>query len=118
MTAYDYSKPEATAQRLIARFGRAGAIRRTADSGDAWNPTQSATDYDCTLVVTDYSLYERASGLIGATDRKVLVSTDGVSISPTSADKLVIGSNVYEIKRVDPLEPGDTVVLWTMQVTF
>ena len=118
MAAFDYSRAKATAERLIARYGKAGAIRRTASSGDAWNPTQTDTDHDCTLVVLDYSLRERESTLIGATDRRVLISTDGLTITPTNADKLVIGSTVHEIVRIMPLEPGPTIVLWEAQCVF
>lgn len=118
MSAFDYSRPKATAERLISRFGKAGAIRRMEASGDPWNPALMPVDYDCTLVVTDYTLRERESTLIGAKDRKVLISTEGVTITPTNADKLRLGGVDYEIVRVMPLEPGDTVILWEMQVTF
>ena len=118
MAAFDYARSKAAAERLIARFGKAGAIRRTTSTGDAWSPTQTTTDYDCTLVVTDYTLRERESTLIGATDRKVLISTDGLTITPTNKDRLVLDGKPYEIVRIMPLEPGETVLLWEAQVTF
>ena len=124
MAVFDYTRPKATAERLLARFGQIGAIRRVAVSDDNDTPwdgsddTVTTTDYACTLVVTEYSLRERESSLIGATDRKVLISTSGVSITPAVSDKLVIEGAAYPIVRIDPLSPGGTVILWAAQVTF
>lgn len=113
--AYNYASSQATADRLIAHFGQAGVIRRTTSTGDAWNPTQTSTDYDCTLVVLDYSTTEKNGTLIQAKDRKVLIATDGLTIEPTDADKLVIGSAVYSIVSVKPLSPAETVILYEVQ---
>lgn len=118
MAAFDYSRAKATAERLIARFGKSGSIRRRTSTGDEWDPTRTLTDYDATLVVIDYSLSERSGTLIGATDRKVLISTAGLTITPTNADKLVVDGDEHEIVRIVPLEPGATVVMWEAQVTF
>lgn len=130
MTGFNYAKSRATAARLIKKFGQAGTIRRTTmTGGDPWNPTPETNDYPCTLVVTEYTLKERESSLIGTSDKKVLISTEGVSIpaydndpasanAPTERDQIVIKGRAHEVVRVDPLEPGDTVVLWTCQVAF
>ncbi|BAQ18315.1 hypothetical protein [Methyloceanibacter caenitepidi] len=121
MATFDYAKSEATAQRLIAKFGQAGAIRRVTgsnDPGTPWDPsddTETTTDYDCTLVVLEYGKMEVDGTLILATDRKVLVSTAGMTVEPLVSDKLVIGSDVYEIVTVKPLNPGGTVLLWEVQ---
>lgn len=116
--AFDYARSKATAERLIKRFGKSGAIRRMETSGEPWNPDLVPADYDCTLVVTDYTLRERESSMIGAKDRRVLISTEGLTITPTNSDKLRLGGVDYEIVDIWPLEPGDTVVLWEAQCTF
>lgn len=124
MTAFDYSRSVATAKRLIARFGKAGAIRRTSytdSAGTPWDTSDdvvNVTDHTVTLVVTDYALRERDNTLIGATDRRVLISTDGLAITPTSADLVVVDGAAHEIVRISPLQPGSTVILWEAQVTF
>lgn len=127
MAGFNYAKSQATAARLIKKFGQTGAIRRTTmTGGDPWNPTPETNDYPCTLVVTEYTLKERESSLVEQNDRKVLISTEGVSIpalpdnpasadAPTVADRLVIGGNVLSIIHVEPLNPGGTVVMWTAQ---
>lgn len=98
------------------------AIRRTVVTGGyPWDPgsgIDTVTDHACTLVVTEYSLHERASTMIGATDRKVLVAAEGLKITPTAADLLVIGETAYEIKRLDPLAPAGVVVMYQAQCVF
>lgn len=130
--AFDYARSRATAARLIARFGQAGSIRRTIVAGgnpaDPSSGSETVTEAACTLVVTDYSLRERESTLIGASDKRVLVAVpvvlpaypdDNASEDrPTPRDRIVIGSAVHEIVRVDPLSPAGLVVLWECQVTF
>ncbi|MCT7376811.1 hypothetical protein [Chelativorans salis] len=77
----------------------------------------------------EYSAFERQGSSIGATDKRVLISTEGVTIpaygddpdsanAPTERDQSVVGGTAHEIVRVDPLDPGGTVVMWTAQVTF
>lgn len=133
MTGFDYGRSRAAADRLIARFGQSGAIRRTTTTGgDPFDPGGGETtvmDYPCTLVVTDFSLRERESTLVGATDKKVLIATDGIVIpalpnqpnsenAPVASDQVVVQNRAHEIVRIDPLSPGGTVVLWQAQVTF
>lgn len=119
MAKFDYARSRATAERLIKRFGQQGAIRRTTmTGGDPWNPTPETNDYNCTLVVIEYSLRERESSLIGATDKKVLISPEGLTIEPTASDQVVVGGKPHEIVRVDPLDPGGTVVMWDAQTRF
>lgn len=113
--AFNYASSQATAERLIESFGQSASIRRVALSGDSWAPTQTNTDHACTVVVLDYSHAERAGTSVQSKDRKVLVSTDGLSIEPTPADKFILGAVVYEIVTVKPLNPGGTVVLYELQ---
>lgn len=121
MTAFDYARSRATAERLIARFGRAVTVRRKAVSGatEAWNPstgTVTTTDYPATAVITEYAAREIDGTLIRREDRRVQLSTEGLNITPTTADALIVGSDVLAIVNVAPLEPGGTVVLYELQV--
>ena len=116
--AFDYAASQATAARLIANFGQAGSIRRVTNTGDAYSPTQATADTAVTCVVTDYAHRERDGTYIQARDRKVYVSALDLAITPTPADKFVLGAMVYDIVSVGPLEPGGTVVLFELQVRF
>lgn len=117
MSTFDYTRSRAAADRLIARFGQAGAVRRSgAPSGDPWNPVPGEpTDHTCTLVVLDYTSMEIDGTLIRATDRKVLVAAGGLAVEPSAADRIVIAGTALEIVRVAPLAPGGTVVLHEIQ---
>lgn len=96
----------------LARFGQSAAIRRaTVVSGDPWNPGQHLDDYPCTLAVLKYATREIDGSLILATDQKVYVSVEALSLpalpdkpesenAPDVADKLVIDGRVLEIVNV------------------
>lgn len=118
MTAYDYSRLQATALRLIDRFGRSVTLSRTAlGSGPAHKPgTGSTSTYSCRAVFQDYSNFERDGTLILAGDRKVLVAAKGLSIEPQPGDKLIDGLDTYTVVRPSPIAPGATPLLYTLQV--
>jgi hypothetical protein len=120
MTTFNYTRSRATADRLITRFGQAGAIRRnTAGDGDPWEPGAGTdTDHSVQLAVIDYTSRDRDGTLIQQSDRRVLISAQGLAITPTSGDQVVIGGQAYAIIDVKPLEPGGTVVMYEAQVRF
>ena len=113
--AFDYARAQATAARLIANFGQtASLIQRTA-TGPSYDPTIVETSHNCTLVVLDYEQSKIDGTLIKATDRRVFLSTEGLTVSPDTQDKLTIGGTVYSIVAIMPLSPAGTVVLWEIQ---
>lgn len=119
MTSFDYTATRATAERLLERFGRSVSLRRTTVSGgDAWNPgggTATTVNHAATAVVTEYDAREIDGTLIRREDRRVILSTEGLSVTPATSDKVVVGATVYAIVNVAPLEPGGTVVLYEIQ---
>jgi hypothetical protein len=115
---FDYTSVRDTADELLEEFGMAATIRRLANTGDPYDPTQTATDTACTVVVTDYAHSEKDGTRIQVKDRKVLVAAGSLAITPTPADRFVLGGISYEIVAVSPLEPGGTVVMYEMQVRF
>lgn len=119
MTAFDYTRARATADRLLTRFGRTATLRQTTVSGgDGWDPgsgTETVVDTSIICAVTDYAVAEVDGTLIQATDRRVFVSAQGVSVTPVPADVLIIGSGQLSIVNVRPLSPAGTTVLWEVQ---
>lgn len=117
MTAFDYSRSVATANRLIDRFGQTGYIvRRGSATGDEWNPTFAAdAEHACRLVETDYTAREIDGTLILASDKKLLVAVSGLTITPAPSDRVKVGGANYEIVSVMPLQPGGTVILYEIQ---
>lgn len=121
MSTFDYARSRDTADRLIARFGQAGTIRRTVvTGGNAYDPTSgtaTTTDHAATLVVTEFSNSEIDGTRVLATDKKVLVAAGGLAITPEPGDKVVeADGTIYDIvPPVMPLKPAGTVVMYQVQ---
>lgn len=116
MAGFDYDKSRATAERLIAKFGQQGSLRRIVNSGPGYDPIQAGEDFACMLVDLDHSQAHVGDTLIERGDRMVYLSTAGLSITPTLADRLLIGGVEHAIVDIQPLSPGGTVVFWQLQV--
>lgn len=116
MAKFDYARIRATAERLIARFGQTGALRRTVSDTDPFNPTQTTTDYPCTFAVLDYALKDIDGTLIKQTDQMAYLSTAGLTIAPTTTDRLIVGGAALTVVNVQPLSPAGTVLLYQLQV--
>ncbi|MGY5775598.1 hypothetical protein [Rhizobium sp. LEGMi135b] len=116
MAAFDYERTRATAARLIAKFGQKGTLRRITNTGPDYDPAQTGEDFDCSLVDLDQSQAHVADTLIQRGDRMVYLSTEALSITPTLADRLLIGGTEHSIVDIQPLSPGGAVVFWQLQV--
>lgn len=117
MTAFDYAKSKATADRLLARFGQTGTIQRPTAAGAAYNPTPGAPGtHACTFAVLDYTDREVDGERVKRTDKKVLLAKASLAIEPGTSDKLVIGGVAHNIEAVKPLSPAGTVVMYELQV--
>lgn len=118
MATFNYADMrDNTAAPLLAEFGQSATLRKvTAGSGPSRNPgAATPTDYPCTLVVDTYRNFERDGTRIKAGDKKVLLSTQDLTVEPTAADQLIIEGKVHSIVDVQPLSPGGTVLMWTLQ---
>lgn len=117
MTSFDYSRSQQTATRLIDRFGSAATLKRPNSSGPAYAPVEGTpTSYAVTVVVNDYRNAEIDGTRVQSGDKKVTIAKGSLAIEPTTSDTLVIGGVDHAIVEVRPLNPGGTVVLWTLQV--
>lgn len=115
MTKFDYTKSRATAEKLIAKFGQTGTLRRETASSTAYDPTITTNDYTVTLVDLDYDETQLSGTLITRGDRLVYLSTIGLAIVPANGDKILIGGVEHAILDVKPLQPSGTIVLWELQ---
>jgi hypothetical protein len=68
------------------------------------------------VVELDYDLRERESSLIQQGDKKLLMAVGNLTVTPSSGDKVTVGANTHDIINVSPLQPGDTVILYELQV--
>jgi hypothetical protein len=114
MARFDYAKAEALAKRLIERFGQTVTQHVIANTGDAWNPTQTELDPAPTLTaaVLNYRTREIDGTLIKASDKKVVFSTEAMTVALDVAHKVTIGGTKYSVLDVRELNPGGAVVYY------
>lgn len=108
-----YNRMQATAERLIARYGYASQLERDgAPTGPPHNPQPGPpTQHDCKVVELEYSLTDRDTTLVLKGDKLGLIST-AIDVAPAMGDRLALGGNVYHFVDVQPLSPGGQVLLY------
>lgn len=114
MTTFNYARSRSTAERLIAKFGMPGFIRRQTNTGPAYDPVVINTDYPCTLVVLEYEDSKIDGTLIRRTDKLIYLSTQGLSITPGEADSIIAGE-IFAIVNIKPLSPAGINIFWEIQ---
>jgi hypothetical protein len=102
VTTVDYSRPAATALRLLARFGAAVTLSTTVAAATTSRRTVNAVFVDRVRHTLDTSGVE-----IG--DWRVLLEA---AAAPRETDRLVRGAEAFVVVRVEPIQPGATVVAW------
>jgi hypothetical protein len=115
--SFNYPRAQASALRLIDKFGQAGSIvRDVPGSGPEWDPGEPVpTSFPCTMAVLKFDNKDIDGTLIKATDKKVYIATKEISVVPTTTDKLMIGDYPHTIVRVIPLNPAGTSVYFEVQ---
>lgn len=116
MATFDYAQSILDANELIAEFGATVTLRRSTNTGPAWDPQVSNVDHSAVMAVVAYSDNAIDGTNIRATDRQGLMSVGSLIIEPTIADKVIVDGKEMEIVNVDPLDPAGTVVMWTLQL--
>jgi len=122
MATFDYSGMLATANSLIARFGRNITIRTKVESGDAWNPSVSwneSTANAVNLPVGSSGGFrldirdDDGNNLIQANDRIFLIES---SATIDTSSRVLDGGNEYQVVQISHVNPGDTLLLYRVIV--
>ncbi len=115
---FDYGRAEKTAQRLLARFGRgAMLIQLGPNTGTEADPVfDSPVEVPCTVVELQFSLRDREGSLVGAADRRLLVSTEGLDSGLGREGKIELDGHKHTILRIDPLSPGGKILMFEVQI--
>jgi len=111
---FDYASiRDNVAEPQIANFGQAATLSQPgATTGDDWDPTPGTpTTYSVKVLKTSFSFSDRTGTLVREDDFKFIMSTDN-DPAPDLKGTLTIGSNVYQVYKLEPLKPGAIVVLW------
>lgn len=119
--AFDYIESRADADELIEEFGTVVSIRRTTNSGPAWEPTQATADYATFGARIAFTWKQLQGGNVLATDQRWLLAAGplvALGVEPAAADQLVVsGVVVGTIAPLDPLKPADVAVLFDCKVS-
>lgn len=113
MSKFDYSRPAATAKRLLDRFGQAGELSRSVETGEydpLTGPVLSVTTSSCIVALLEFDnrQIDGESILIG--DRRALIALD-VNLEPMAGDSLTVGVEVLRVVKNRPVAPAGVVVL-------
>lgn len=110
--AVNYVSLEATARRLIKENGRAMVVRELIKSGPAHNPVITPNDKAALGVMTEFDANERDDSFTNE-DIKVLLAAN---IEVTKTMKLVDEGLEYTIVNARKVKPGNTTVIYILQV--
>ncbi|CAN7448800.1 hypothetical protein LJR235_002885 [Pararhizobium sp. LjRoot235] len=110
-----YSRLQATAKRLIEKYGQTGTGTRLVNAGTSYDPTQTPATFSCQLVVLDYEDSRVDGALIKRSDKMIYVSTAGLTSGLEQSDKIAVGTDEYSIVSLKPLNPAGTIVYWEVQ---
>lgn len=67
-------------------------------------------------VFTSYAAKDIDGELIHRSDKKLLIAAAGLSFMPNTEHSIRDGNDEYEIMQVDVVQPGDTPILYIVQV--
>lgn len=120
-----YADMAATSADLIAQFGQAVTVTRSVPgsydpaTGGVGSPT--VTTQDCLAVEDAYRAREIDGTLIRAGDKRLMLSpavvTGAAVTAPETTDTVTFADgSVWAIKAVEPLSPGGTALLYTLQL--
>lgn len=116
MTRFDYSRARATAERLIAKFGQAGVVKRITTPDPVYGGDPVETAYPATLVPMAYAARYVDGTVILSGDMQIYISAAGLVIEPTVGDVVTANGKDYAIVAGDPNKyDGITPVVFIVQ---
>ena len=106
---------------LLTKFGVSITLLRPEESGkrpfdyELQEFIGDSTDLEYTGigVITEYTFKEKDDTQIQEGDKKLIAS---LNVTPETTDKIKIGSDVYNIVNISVLSPGNTDLLYQLQV--
>lgn len=114
--AFDYDGLRDDVDDVLSDLGQPVVIQRIANTGKAWEPTQTAQGYPTKGVVGEYESREIDGVNVLRGDFKVLVAAGPLgSLVPMVTDKIVIGGRALSIVNVRITYPAGVAVLYEVQ---
>lgn len=129
MTTFDYSRPKATASRLIARFGQLCTIRRASDTpSDPQTPWSEFSPnppayFEVTAIEDMQDVRDMSGNLVGIKRRTLTV--DAAGVAPLKSDTIAVGVRIAdvdagtgfeEIVSVTPVAPAGVALMYEIEL--
>lgn len=116
-----YTDKRDLADRLIGDKGQAVSLRRTSQTGPAWDPTNSTADHATVAAKIEFTLKQMQGGNVLDTDERWLVAAGPLTAlgvtSISAPDSLVAADSVpRHIVIAKPVNPAGTVVMYDCHV--
>lgn len=117
---FDYSGLAATSVSQIADKGR--DVTLTYKSTNIYDPQtdtnaeDSSTTQTVRMLITNYNKREIDGTLIKNSDRQGLLANDSLTRAPAQGDTVTDGTEVLTVKNIEEIKPGDTVLLYKLQL--
>lgn len=101
------------ATEMIGENGRPATLVTIINGGDAWDPVQTSSDVDVTILQTAFNASDKNQWLIEAHDKAFLLDS---SATPIVGSTLVDSETNYRIVNIATIAPGETTILHKLQV--
>ena len=117
--SFNYAGLASTALKQIAKFGRSVTLRAvtagTFDTSTGTKTGASTADTVVKAVVTAYKDKQIDGEIIRHGDKMVMIAGSAVTTAPVTNDIVVDGGD-YKIVNIETIQPGDTVLIYKLQV--
>jgi hypothetical protein len=111
-----YARLQATAHRMIEKYGQQGTVTRFSAPDPIEGGEPQPFDYAATLVPMTYDQRYIDGTNITTADRQIYVSSVGLAIEPAPGDIVTAGGKTYHIIAGDPNNyDGVTNVVFIVQ---
>ena len=119
MATFDYAElRDVDVAEIITEFGVAATIQRWAkgvyDVAAGTHGVGTTTTPAITVVIEDFNEREIDGTRVKREDKKLLMG--GADTVPVMNDKIIIGTDKWEIVSITPIKPGNVVVLYEIHV--
>lgn len=120
-TGFNYVRSAMTAKRLIEKYGRLAKITVVTKPSNPDKPWQGSVPVEAEVTrkmcFLKYEQKDIDETLIRSGDQKVLLAANGLTLVPNLSGYLTDSDgSLWNIVKIKPLNPGDTMVLYTLQV--
>lgn len=118
--AFDYSNILAVSTTLIDDFGKTVTVRQERSDTDKTNPWEGKTDdvqtYATKAVFDKFIGLDIDGTIVKKDDLIAYISPDDEAFEIKIKDQIVAGSTTYKIMSVEKVDPGDTNLLYILQL--